>query len=152
MTVEVGVITGDLTLRTVWDGRRALLGVQYDGADEWYTVEGSPLPARSAAEAESAHRTTAEAVRRGGGATAAGAITEPGPPHVAAIRVPARPFLAAPAWRSPGCIRALRAAPWRGGRPNPRAVRPPRPAVRTGAGRTAAGGGAARALLMEGSG
>ncbi|MFB7675808.1 hypothetical protein ACFC26_30815 [Kitasatospora purpeofusca] len=71
MTVEVGVITGDLTLRTVWDGR-PLLGVQYDGAEEWYTVEGSPVPARSAAEAAAAHRATADAVRRGGGATAAG--------------------------------------------------------------------------------
>ncbi|WP_224283316.1 hypothetical protein, partial [Streptomyces sp. LS1784] len=68
MTVEVGVITGDLTLRTIWDGRQALLTVQYDGADEWYTVEGSPVPAPTAAEAEAAHRTMAAAVRRGGAA------------------------------------------------------------------------------------
>ncbi|MFJ9777218.1 hypothetical protein ACIRVF_39305 [Kitasatospora sp. NPDC101157] len=71
MTVEVGVVTGDLTLRTTWDGAQALLDVQYDGADEWYTVEGSPVPAPSAAAAEAAHHAIVEAVRRGGAATAA---------------------------------------------------------------------------------
>ncbi|MFB7375847.1 hypothetical protein ACFC6U_03075 [Kitasatospora purpeofusca] len=71
MTTEVGVITGDLTLRTDWDGRQALLTVQYDGADEWYTVEGSPVPAPTAAEAEGAHLAMTAAVRRGGAATAA---------------------------------------------------------------------------------
>ncbi|MFD4911506.1 hypothetical protein ACFWNB_41000, partial [Kitasatospora purpeofusca] len=70
MTVEVGAITGDL--RTVWDGRRALLTVQYDGADEWYTVEGPPVSALTAAEVEAVHQATADAVRRAGGATAAG--------------------------------------------------------------------------------
>ncbi|MFJ8437330.1 hypothetical protein ACIQ9P_39165 [Kitasatospora sp. NPDC094019] len=49
--IEAGIITGDLTLRTDWDGRQALLTVQYDGADEWYTVDGSPVPAPTAAEA-----------------------------------------------------------------------------------------------------
>ncbi|MFG3055468.1 hypothetical protein ACGFZP_31610 [Kitasatospora sp. NPDC048239] len=71
MTVEVGVVTGDLTLRTTWDGRQAILDVQYDGADEWYTVEGSPVPAPSADAAEAAHRAMADTVRRGGAATTA---------------------------------------------------------------------------------
>ncbi|MFG2844280.1 hypothetical protein ACGF12_14060 [Kitasatospora sp. NPDC048296] len=73
MTVEVGVITGDLTLRTTWDSRQAILHIQYDGADEWYTVEGSPVPATTASEAEAAHRAMTAAVRRGGAATAADA-------------------------------------------------------------------------------
>nr|BFD96293.1 hypothetical protein KitaXyl93_76530 [Kitasatospora sp. Xyl93] len=72
MTAEVGVITGDLTLRTDWDGRQALFTVQYDGADEWYTVEGSPVPAATATDAEGAHRAMAAVVRRGGAATATG--------------------------------------------------------------------------------
>ncbi|SDT83387.1 hypothetical protein SAMN05216371_8210 [Streptomyces sp. TLI_053] len=71
MTTEVGVITGDLTLRTVWDGCQALFTVQYDGADEWYTVEGSPVPAPTAAVADAAHRAMTAAVRRGGAATVA---------------------------------------------------------------------------------
>ncbi|MQS17621.1 hypothetical protein F7Q99_36900 [Streptomyces kaniharaensis] len=70
MTVEVGVITGDLTLRTTWDGQQALLAVQYDGADEWYTVEGAPVPASTAAAAQAVHEAMADAVRRGGAATA----------------------------------------------------------------------------------
>ncbi|MEV7189704.1 hypothetical protein [Kitasatospora sp. NPDC093102] len=82
MTIEVGVITGvitgDLMLRTTWDGRQALFAVQYDGADEWYTVEGSPVPAPTVAEAEAAHRVIADAVRRGG------AAARPPPPTSAA--------------------------------------------------------------------
>ncbi|MGH1552294.1 hypothetical protein ACRAWF_09620 [Streptomyces sp. L7] len=46
MTDDVGVITGDLTVRTVrrTDGLVAVT-VQYAGADEWYTLTGSPAPA-----------------------------------------------------------------------------------------------------------
>jgi hypothetical protein len=45
MTDDVGVITGDLTVRTTLlpDGRAAV-AVQYTDADEWYTLTGSPLP------------------------------------------------------------------------------------------------------------
>jgi hypothetical protein len=40
-TEEVGVITGDLTLRTELDDARALtVRVQYKDADEWYVVKG----------------------------------------------------------------------------------------------------------------
>ncbi|MER7672274.1 hypothetical protein ABTY61_27965 [Kitasatospora sp. NPDC096128] len=67
MTVEVGVITGDLALRTTWDGHQALLDVQYDGADEWYTVEASPLPAPDVASVLAIHEAMIQAVRHGGG-------------------------------------------------------------------------------------
>ena len=41
MTDEVGVITGDLTLRTEVDGDgNVVLRVQYKDADEWYVVTG----------------------------------------------------------------------------------------------------------------
>jgi hypothetical protein len=42
MTAEVGVVTGELTLRTeLADGGTVTLRVQYKGADEWYTVQGA---------------------------------------------------------------------------------------------------------------
>jgi hypothetical protein len=41
MTDEVGVVTGDLTLRTeVDDAGEVVLRVQYKDAAEWYTVTG----------------------------------------------------------------------------------------------------------------
>lgn len=40
MTDEVGVVTGELTLRTELSGDQARLRVQYKDADEWYTVSG----------------------------------------------------------------------------------------------------------------
>jgi hypothetical protein len=41
MTDEVGVVTGDLTLRTELDDANAVtLRVQYKDAAEWYTVTG----------------------------------------------------------------------------------------------------------------
>jgi hypothetical protein len=43
MTDEVGVVTGDLTVTTEVRGDRAVVRVQYTGADEWYTVTGGPL-------------------------------------------------------------------------------------------------------------
>jgi hypothetical protein len=47
MTDEVGVITGDLTLRSeVVDGVY-VLKVQYKGAEEWYTVTGATTRART---------------------------------------------------------------------------------------------------------
>ncbi len=42
MTDEVGVITGDLTLRTEVDDRGGVIQrIQYKDADEWYVVTGS---------------------------------------------------------------------------------------------------------------
>lgn len=40
MTDEVGVVTGDLTLRSELTGRDAVVSVQYREADEWYVVTG----------------------------------------------------------------------------------------------------------------
>jgi hypothetical protein len=40
MTDEVGVVTGDLTLRSELSGKDVTLRVQYKDADEWYTVTG----------------------------------------------------------------------------------------------------------------
>ncbi|MFI0786012.1 hypothetical protein ACH4Q6_10480 [Streptomyces lydicus] len=70
MTEEVGVVTGDLTIATSArpDGRAAV-AVQYTGAEEWYTLTGSPSPlppgGLAALHSEVLHR-----VRRGGGAEA----------------------------------------------------------------------------------
>ncbi len=46
LTVEVGSITGDLEVCTqaVEDGVEVT--IRYAGADEWYTVEGSPIEDR----------------------------------------------------------------------------------------------------------
>ena len=43
MTKEVGAVTGDLELATRPQTRGIEVAVRYAGADEWYTVEGSPL-------------------------------------------------------------------------------------------------------------
>ncbi|NJP90247.1 hypothetical protein HCN51_12440 [Nonomuraea sp. FMUSA5-5] len=44
MTEDVGIITGELTVRTVVAGDQVSVRVQYLNADEWYELEGSPLP------------------------------------------------------------------------------------------------------------
>jgi hypothetical protein len=41
MTDEVGVVTGELTLRTEPTNDQVILKVQYKGAAEWYTVAGA---------------------------------------------------------------------------------------------------------------
>ncbi|NUP77506.1 MAG: hypothetical protein HOV96_08150 [Nonomuraea sp.] len=43
MTDEVGVVTGDLTLRTTLEGTNAQTSVQYKGADEWYKITGGAV-------------------------------------------------------------------------------------------------------------
>ncbi|HET7480130.1 MAG TPA: hypothetical protein VFJ72_11505 [Rubrobacteraceae bacterium] len=48
MTEEAGAVTGELELSTeVGEGLRA--SVRYAGAEEWYTVEGSPIPLKAGA-------------------------------------------------------------------------------------------------------
>ncbi|WP_348651173.1 hypothetical protein [Micromonospora sp. WMMD882] len=53
MTDEVGVVTGELTLRTELTADQVTLRVQYREADEWYTVTGgrATLPDPSALDA-----------------------------------------------------------------------------------------------------
>jgi hypothetical protein len=43
MTQEVGAVTGDLELATLTQSDGVGVTVRYAEADEWYTVEGSPL-------------------------------------------------------------------------------------------------------------
>jgi hypothetical protein len=38
MTEEVGVITGELTIKTEVEGSTATVRAQYKDADEWYTL------------------------------------------------------------------------------------------------------------------
>jgi hypothetical protein len=67
MTDEVGVITGDLTLRTeVGDGGKLVLRVQYLHADEWYTVTGGEATLREAADGEPVHQLVLGVLARGG--------------------------------------------------------------------------------------
>ena len=44
MTVEAGSVTGDLELLTRPSEGALEVLVRYAGAEEWYTVSGSPLP------------------------------------------------------------------------------------------------------------
>lgn len=68
MTDEVGVITGDVTLTSevATDGT-VQVHIQYTGAEEWYTLTGSPapLPPRGLA---AFHERIVDAVKAGGAA------------------------------------------------------------------------------------
>ncbi|MCX5300307.1 hypothetical protein OG898_28135 [Streptomyces sp. NBC_00193] len=68
MTDEVGVITGDVTVTTEPgpDGR-ASARIQYTGAEEWYTLTGSPAPLPPGGLAVF-HQHVVEAVKAGGAA------------------------------------------------------------------------------------
>ena len=55
MTDEVGVITGDLTVRTEYAGGRVTVRVQYKDADEWYAVTGGSAPLSDEADLEAVH-------------------------------------------------------------------------------------------------
>jgi hypothetical protein len=56
MTDEVGVITGDLTLRSELDGDKLTLRVQYREADEWYVVTGGKATLKDPADLEAVHQ------------------------------------------------------------------------------------------------
>lgn len=71
MTDEVGVITGPLTLRTTAvAGERVRFDVQYTGAEEWYTLTGSPLPHHG--DPAALHTAALAALRAGHAAQAPG--------------------------------------------------------------------------------
>jgi hypothetical protein len=56
MTDEVGVVTGELTLRTeVDDQLRVVVKVQYKDADEWYTVTGGRAKLADARDLDAVH-------------------------------------------------------------------------------------------------
>jgi hypothetical protein len=55
MTDEVGVVTGDLTLRSELAGTELTLRVQYKDADEWYTVTGGKATLADPADLDAVH-------------------------------------------------------------------------------------------------
>ncbi|WP_433536117.1 hypothetical protein ACQPZK_30160 [Micromonospora sp. CA-249363] len=55
MTDEVGVVTGDLTLRTEYADGKVTLRVQYKDADEWYVVTGGSAPLADPAGLDAVH-------------------------------------------------------------------------------------------------
>lgn len=57
MTDEVGVVTGDLTLRTDVDAKGdAVVKVQYKDAAEWYTVTGTKTHLHDPKDADAVQR------------------------------------------------------------------------------------------------
>ncbi|MFE2142291.1 hypothetical protein ACFXA3_11185 [Streptomyces sp. NPDC059456] len=75
MTDEVGVVTGPLTVRTTAvAGGLARIEVQYEDAEEWYVLTGSPVPHHG--EPAAVHAAALAAVRAGRAAQAPG--TAPG--------------------------------------------------------------------------
>ena len=55
MTTEVGVITGELTLRTEYAAGKVTVHVQYKDADEWYVVTGGKAKLADVAELDAIH-------------------------------------------------------------------------------------------------
>ena len=55
MTDEVGVVTGDLTLKTELAGDTVTLSVQYKDADEWYVVTGGTTTLQNPADLDAVH-------------------------------------------------------------------------------------------------
>lgn len=56
MTDEVGVITGELTLRTELSGKQVTLRVQYLEAEEWYVVTGGKTTVADPADLDAVHQ------------------------------------------------------------------------------------------------
>ena len=56
MTDEVGVVTGELTLRSELSRGRLTLRVQYKEAEEWYVVTGGRIPLRDPADLAAVHK------------------------------------------------------------------------------------------------
>ncbi|MDP9425518.1 MAG: hypothetical protein M3P37_05640 [Actinomycetota bacterium] len=44
MTQEAGAVTGELEVSTLPEAKLLDVHVRYAGAEEWYTVTGSPVP------------------------------------------------------------------------------------------------------------
>lgn len=56
MTDEVGVVTGELTLRSTVSGGEVVLSVQYKDAEEWYAVTGARTTLENPADLDAVHR------------------------------------------------------------------------------------------------
>ncbi len=55
MTDEVGVITGDLTLRSELAAGEVTVRVQYKDAEEWYAVTGAKATLKDPADLDAVH-------------------------------------------------------------------------------------------------
>lgn len=55
MTDEVGVVTGELTVRSELAGGQVTLRVQYKDADEWYVVTGGRASLKDPADLDAVH-------------------------------------------------------------------------------------------------
>ncbi|MCX2925586.1 hypothetical protein [Streptomyces sp. NEAU-W12] len=66
-TDGTGIMTGDLTVRTTWDGGQADVSVRYTDTAQWFALAGSPVPCRSEQDSRQLHQAVVEAVRAGGG-------------------------------------------------------------------------------------
>jgi hypothetical protein len=64
MTDEVGVITGELTLRSELDGGKLTLRVQYKEADEWYVVTGGKATLKDPADLDAVHQVVVAILNR----------------------------------------------------------------------------------------
>jgi hypothetical protein len=64
MTNEVGVITGDLTLRTAYAAGKVTVHVQYKDADEWYVVTGGKAKLADVADLDAVHSIVAAILNR----------------------------------------------------------------------------------------
>ena len=64
MTDEVGVITGDLTLRTDYADGKVTVNVQYKDAEEWYVVTGGKAELKDPADAAAVHKIVAGVLNR----------------------------------------------------------------------------------------
>lgn len=65
LTNEVGVISGELELRTSCADDGALeLAIRYAGADEWYTVHGTDYRLHDARDHEVVHRLLVNVLQR----------------------------------------------------------------------------------------
>ncbi|MFG2887880.1 hypothetical protein ACGFYV_37390 [Streptomyces sp. NPDC048297] len=68
-TDEAGVVSGDLSVHTTWDGSECDVTVQYTGTSEWFTLTGSPVTCHSEWQSRELHQAAVDAVRGGGAAT-----------------------------------------------------------------------------------
>ena len=59
MTDEVGVVTGDLSVRTEYSDGRVTVRVQYKDADEWYAVTGAKAALKDPADLDAVHTVVA---------------------------------------------------------------------------------------------
>jgi uncharacterized NAD-dependent epimerase/dehydratase family protein len=55
MTDEVGVVTGELTLRSEFAAAAVTVRVRYRDADEWYVVTGGRAPLANPADLDAVH-------------------------------------------------------------------------------------------------